>query len=195
MSAPPLPSICAGPFFLDAFCLRQWEDAGYSGTRLSGGRAAQELLVSRCAEATAAGAPLVDGYAPFCKHLFLPNFCGATVGALRVTGANRALLRSGYSARTPAELPVLQRWFSLADVGPLPVAKHLDVILYSREQARSRRSRTFDDVVVTLVSLSLAPQLYNSTTHSLRSPSALAAVSPAVEGARGHRARGRGAAA
>lgn len=53
--------------------------------------------------------PLVDGYAPFCKHVFVPNFVGAQVGALRITDDNRALLRSGYSRRRPEELAVLTR--------------------------------------------------------------------------------------
>lgn len=41
------------------------------------------------------GRPLVDGYAPFCKHIFVPNFTGAPVGALPITDANRHLLQSG----------------------------------------------------------------------------------------------------
>ena len=35
------------------------------------------------------GRPLVDGYAPFCKHLFVPNFCGAAVQNLEITDQNR----------------------------------------------------------------------------------------------------------
>ena len=30
------------------------------------------------------GAALVDGYAPFCKHVFVPNFVGAKAGAMPV---------------------------------------------------------------------------------------------------------------
>lgn len=44
---------------------------------------------------TKEGRPLVDGYAPFCKHIFVPNFTGAPVGALPITDANRHLLQSG----------------------------------------------------------------------------------------------------
>jgi hypothetical protein len=99
--------------------------------------------MARLHAAHAAGeAPLVDGYAPFCKHVFVPNFAGARCGALRITPANAALLRSGYGARTPAELPVLQRWFPEAAVAPVPVAKMLDVILYSREQLVAERAAT-----------------------------------------------------
>lgn len=56
------------------------------------------------------GAELRDGYAPFCKHIFVPNFVGATLGALPITKANRHLLHCGYSRRRPEEMPVLTRW-------------------------------------------------------------------------------------
>lgn len=126
-------------FFLDAFALRQWTDPHYSGTRLAGVDA--DELLARVEAAHAQGSPLVDGYAPFCKHLFLPNFNGARSGALAVSEANRHLLRSGYSSRTPSELPVLQRWFSSSDV-EAPEAAWLDIILYSREQLVKERAAT-----------------------------------------------------
>ena len=44
------------------------------------------------------GAALVDGYAPFCKHVFVPNYTGAPVSALPITDANRHLLQSGGQA-------------------------------------------------------------------------------------------------
>ena len=119
-------------FFLDDFAKRQWDDPNYSGTRMS---VDQALFMARLEATHASGAaPLDDGYAPFCKHVFMPNFTDATCGALPITEANRHLLRSDYGARSQRELPVLQRWFPAAAVAPLPVAKHLDVILYSREQ-------------------------------------------------------------
>ena len=138
---PAMASALSGPvFFLDDFAVRQWTDPNYSGTRLSFDQAE---FMSRLHAAHAAGrAPLVDGYAPFCKHVFVPNFAGARVGALRITPQNVHLLRSGYSARTPTELPVLQRWFTEADVAPVPEAAFLDVILYSREQLVLERAAT-----------------------------------------------------
>lgn len=93
-------------FFLDAFALRQWDDPSCSGARISYGKAE---FVARIQEAHDAGAALVDGYAPFCKHVFVPNFVGAKAGALPVTDANRHLLRSGYTRRRPEELAVLAR--------------------------------------------------------------------------------------
>lgn len=43
----------------------------------------------------AAGGQLVDGYAPFCKHIFVPNFVGARLGCLEINEANRSFLQSG----------------------------------------------------------------------------------------------------
>jgi len=119
----------AGPFFLDAFALRQWDDPAYQGPRLA--HVPKQSFVERVA---AAGGALVGGYAPFCKHVFVPNFCGLRVGVLDVGEQNRGLVRSGYLRRKEGELPVLSRWFDAGEVGELPEAKMLDVILYSREQ-------------------------------------------------------------
>lgn len=76
------------------------------------------------------------GYAPFCKHLLVENFCGALSTVLAITPENEGLLRSGYVVRQEGELAVLSRWFPATAVGAPPVAKWLDVILYSREQIR-----------------------------------------------------------
>jgi hypothetical protein len=55
----------------------------------------QEAFVQRVHELHKQGQPLVDGYAPFCKHIFIPNDTGATAGALPITDDNRHLLQSG----------------------------------------------------------------------------------------------------
>jgi hypothetical protein len=117
-------------FFLDSFAMRQWDDPAFAGTRMTGDKTD---FVRRVHAHHAAGLPLVDGYAPFCKHLFIPNEWGALVGSLPITDANRTLLRSGYASRRPEELPVLTRWFPTEAV-EAPPAKMLDIILYSREQ-------------------------------------------------------------
>lgn len=122
-------------FFLDDFAARQWDDEAYSGTRISYDKEAfvQEVhrqhrnvrsaLVGPCPIAALTlcisaptralprvqGAALVAGYAPFCKHLFIPNFVGAALGALRITEQNRGRLQCGYSQRRPEELAVLTR--------------------------------------------------------------------------------------
>jgi hypothetical protein len=80
---------------------------------------------------------LKEGYAPFCKHLFILNdFTQAKVNVLKITGENEIHLRSSYEARNEKELPVLLRFFPKALIkdDDLPVAKYLDLILYSREQ-------------------------------------------------------------
>ena len=83
-------------------------------------------------------ANLKDGYAPFCKHIFLKNDIApdAKSNILPITKENEHLLRSKYEARNDKELPVLTRWFPAELVGDdmLPKAKYLDLILYSREQ-------------------------------------------------------------
>jgi hypothetical protein len=76
---------------------------------------------------------LKGGYAPFCKHIFVPNFVGAKVGYMPITPENEHLLRTSYEARTEKELAVLTRYFP-NDAVAAPEATFLDVILYSREQ-------------------------------------------------------------
>lgn len=91
--------------------------------------------------------PLKPGYAPFCKHLFVPNFVpGLPDSVLEVTSENEKLLKSEYVARTEKELAVLTRWFPKAAVaGMVPDAKVLDVILYSREQIRKENEAMGED--------------------------------------------------
>jgi hypothetical protein len=78
-------------------------------------------------------APLkvLPGYAPFCVLHVHSNWTSTRCLTVPITDANHHLLRSGYEARTRAELPVLVRWFE--DVEP-PVANYLIPILYSRGQ-------------------------------------------------------------
>jgi len=113
---------------LTSFARRNWE-SGASGTRIVG--IEPEALVALCNDAIAGGALLVDGYAPFCKHLFLENPSQTRCGFAPITDENRALLKSGYLARREGELAVLERWFEDIEA---PIATHLDVILYSHAQ-------------------------------------------------------------
>jgi hypothetical protein len=88
---------------------------------------------------------LKDGYAPFCKHLWVPNFTGARAGVIRITDENRKFLRSGYEARQEGELPVLTRWFE--DIVP-GTAAYLDIILYSQKQlAKEAKSSGNSDTI------------------------------------------------
>ena len=52
---------------------------------------------ARVEDAFAAGCPLVEGYAPFCKHVFIENFCNVRCGYTKITDDNRGLIKSGYT--------------------------------------------------------------------------------------------------
>lgn len=78
---------------------------------------------------------MVEGYAPFCKHIFVENFTDANITTLPITEDNKRHIRTGYLARRPEELAVLCRWIPASAVQQqLTRAKYLDVILYAREQ-------------------------------------------------------------
>jgi len=134
---------------VDQFCFRQFEecegfDPQYKGTRIPKTWSRQEFeKVVNAYYAENGGADcLVDGYAPFCKHIFMPNFvAGVTVPVAEITEDNEHLLRTGYTARKPTELPVLGRWFPKGRV-PEVEAAYLDLILYSREQIRKENAAT-----------------------------------------------------
>lgn len=103
--------------------------SSFKGTKVLGMSEAE--LVELANRAIAEGASMTDGYAPFCKHLFLKNPSLTKAGVARITPENKHLLRSGYESRRPEELPVLQRWFENLEA---PRAEFLDLILYSKEQ-------------------------------------------------------------
>jgi hypothetical protein len=93
-------------FFLDNFAIRQWDDPFYAGTRV---KYDKTDFVTKVHEYHRDGAQLVDGYAPFCKHVFVPNFIGAKVGSVPITVENQKLVRTAYESRRPEELAVLSR--------------------------------------------------------------------------------------
>ena len=130
---------------VDPFCLRQFtQDTGYAGARIGMPVEEFEEKVNELYRTGKYG--LVDGYAPFCKHIFVPNFAGVVRTTVEITPENEGLLRSAYEARTDKELPVLGRWFPkesfATDVGE---ATFLDVILYSREQIRKENAAMGED--------------------------------------------------
>eukprot|EP01126_Amoeba_proteus_P034199 TRINITY_DN3395_c0_g1_i2.p1 TRINITY_DN3395_c0_g1~~TRINITY_DN3395_c0_g1_i2.p1 ORF type:complete len:142 (+),score=19.68 TRINITY_DN3395_c0_g1_i2:377-802(+) len=111
---------------LDEFAFRQFDDPSYSGTRITLDKQAFMKQVNERLK----DIQLVDGYAPFCKHVFIPNFDPSIlVGSVPITTENEDLLRSGYQSRTEKELPVLERWFPREKLTP-PPANYLDLILY-----------------------------------------------------------------
>jgi hypothetical protein len=130
---------------VDPFCYRQFAEheasKGYGGTVFSNSVEEFDEVVNERYDESA----LKEGYAPFCKHLFLVNdFTDAQVNVLPITPENEACLRTKYEARNDKELPVLTRFFPRELVTspetPLPVAKYLDLILYSREQINKENS-------------------------------------------------------
>lgn len=127
---------------ITGFALRQWqEDAGAKHiTDLPPDR-----LVALANAALARGAPLVDGYAPFCKHIFLENPSPTRCSFAPITEGNRHCLVSGYKARREGELPVLERWFEGVEA---PVARWLDVILYSKAQLDAEAAEGPEDEAV-----------------------------------------------
>lgn len=80
------------------------------------------------------GCIIREGYAPFCKLLFVENWTNALTGTIPITDQNRDVLQSGYEARKDGELPVLCRWFEYDVL--VPVAKYLCIVLYNKEQMK-----------------------------------------------------------
>ena len=109
---------------------RHFGNPDFGGTKIPGTPA---LFVEALKTQKVKDIDLVDGYAPFCKHLFVENFTEAFCGIAEITQENNHLLYTGYKARRDTELPVLCRWFNAADVEAVK-APYLDVILYSASQ-------------------------------------------------------------
>mmetsp|Transcript_57565 Transcript_57565/g.162352 ORF Transcript_57565/g.162352 Transcript_57565/m.162352 type:complete len:206 (+) Transcript_57565:43-660(+) len=123
---------------VDPFCFRQFSES--EASKSYGGSVFSVPIgeFENTANAQYDESKLQDGYAPFCKHIFIPNFTDERVNVLEITEDNERHLRTRYEARSEKELPVLTRYFPrelvASDASPLPVAKYLDLILYSREQ-------------------------------------------------------------
>ena len=115
------------PFVMDAFGLRQFNNPDYTGTQVNYDPIVFEDKINEYY--SSGNYPLVDGYAPFCKHLFVPNFANIKCGYAKITDENKQYIQSGYEARKENELAVLIQWFDKIDVPP-PDATYLDIILY-----------------------------------------------------------------
>ncbi|CUV04558.1 unnamed protein product [Cryptosporidium hominis] len=85
---------------------------------------------------------LVDGYADFCKHIFIPNFTEAKQSIVKITNENEKYIKTGYISRRDEEIPVLSRWFpkDSPPASQLIKSKYLDIILYSKEQCEKESS-------------------------------------------------------
>eukprot|EP01130_Rhizamoeba_saxonica_P013661 TRINITY_DN584_c0_g1_i1.p1 TRINITY_DN584_c0_g1~~TRINITY_DN584_c0_g1_i1.p1 ORF type:complete len:205 (-),score=46.90 TRINITY_DN584_c0_g1_i1:1042-1656(-) len=117
---------------LDQFAYRQFDQPEYRGTQIPTTK--EDFMEKLNVLLTENEPTLSEGYAPFCKHIFVPNFVeNLKVGAVEITNDNQHLLKSEYVARTEQELPVLSRWFPRDDID-IPDATWLDLILYSKDQ-------------------------------------------------------------
>jgi hypothetical protein len=122
---------------LDPFCFRQFE-ASAGAARLDYDKDEFTQRVNDFYLQVKDKGGLKDGYAPFCKHLFIENFTSAYSTSIEITPENEKFLKSGYNARRENELAVLERWFEKAALekeGAFKESKaeYLDIILYSKE--------------------------------------------------------------
>jgi len=111
---------------LTFFVMRQFSE-GFVGTRITSSPTDFEREINERRPLKVS-----DGYAPFCKLIFLENWMpGVKSGTVPVTASNEKYLKSGYVQRTRGELPVLDRWFEGVKA---PVARYMVLVVYTREQ-------------------------------------------------------------
>ena len=132
-----------GTIGYDPFVLRQFKP-DFKGTNLS--RIDQTKLLDLInvnyqkflttkEDAKEKPAILLDSDWDFCKYLVFAN--PATEIKSQVAKIDLTIypyIRSGYSSRTPEELPILSRWAELPPGFSQPAAKYVVCVLYTREQ-------------------------------------------------------------
>jgi hypothetical protein len=105
-------------FVMDRFGLRQFTDPTYLGTKILG--CSPNEFADKINDLFETGfynalpsflylilyyfgvighCKLIDGYAPFCKHLFVPNFVGAKCDYELITESNNRFIECGYASR------------------------------------------------------------------------------------------------
>jgi len=92
------------------------------------------------------GVKLSDGYAPFCKLLFIENFTEVRTGTMPITMDNERFLQSDYKSRRPGEKKVLTRFLNIPSClkHEIPVSKYLMVILYDKNQIDSENIKFWE---------------------------------------------------
>ena len=121
------------PLILDQFAFRSF-DKTRSSNYINMDK--QDFL-NKVNELYKSESQLVEGYAPFCKHLFVENFVkGLKSCHIEINKDTEKLIISKYDSRQKNELPVLIRYIDLNSVDKEKIedAKYLDLILYSKEQ-------------------------------------------------------------
>ena len=93
---------------VDPFCFRQFEEGSGKTPFIDMSIANFEKKVNEVYDEK----KLKEGYAPFCKHLFVKNFVSCPANTLRITPWNEQYLQTGYSSRADYELPVRSLPFS-----------------------------------------------------------------------------------
>lgn len=123
---------------LDQFCFRHWDNPNYHGARIT--TMTKDEFIEHVRKYIQENGGFekcsVEGYAPFCRHIFIDNPADACVDCVKITKEIEPLIKSGYCARSDKELPVLCRWVRAEDLpgGKVPKAPVLDLIFYSHEQ-------------------------------------------------------------
>lgn len=122
---------------MDPFCFKQFEVSDSSKINYDKDEFTSKVNDFYLSEKDNGG--LKDGYAPFCKHLFIENFTDALSTSIEITAENEKFMKSGYNARRENELAVLERWFNKETLETEGLfkekkAKYLDIILYSKDQ-------------------------------------------------------------
>ena len=92
---------------------RHFGNPKFAGTKITDIESADFLDNMKVALSLQALAFVTDGYADFCKLVFVKNFTNAENPVCEITDENRHLLQSGYKLREealPVEVPYLSRW-------------------------------------------------------------------------------------
>jgi len=121
---------------MTAFAARRHFDPLFAGTTIPD-MTPDEFTLALNYKVSMGKSQEAPGYAPFCKHLFVENFTEAEMGVAPITDTTRPLLKVGYKARRPGELPVLETWFDREEIRCrllMADCPWLDVVLYSRDQ-------------------------------------------------------------
>lgn len=124
---------------LDPFCFKQFDPTKVASVLINMDKDEFTDRINAFYLAVKDQGGLKDGYAPFCKHLFIENFTDTLSSSAEITPANEHLLKTAYVARNERELPVLSRWFDKSQM-QAERAQFLDIILYSKAQVQAENA-------------------------------------------------------
>lgn len=131
------------PFIsMDKYCFRNFVFDGNPYNDKAFIKYDKELFTNKVNQFYKEGIKLCNGYAPFCKHLFIPNFIEKETNEqiensiLEINDLNIKYLKSDYIARRKEELAVLTRWFDKSKIpkNMIKNARYFDIILYHKTQ-------------------------------------------------------------